>query len=88
VSLDVPPRLTVRQVADRLSLRKAESVLALIHAGTLPAADVSRPGSKRPCWRIDPADLEHFLLDRQARRPEPLAPRRTRRKLGNVTSYF
>lgn len=80
--------MTVRQVADRLSLRKADSVLGLIHAGALPAADVSCPGSKRPCWRIDPADLERFLLSRQTRRAEPDRQRRPRRKLGNVTSYF
>jgi excisionase family DNA binding protein len=88
VPLDNTTYLTVRQVADRLSLRKADSVLALIHKGALPATDVSCPGGKRACWRIDPADLERFLLSRKTRRPEPDRPRRVRRKLGNVTNYF
>jgi len=40
---------------------KADTVRDLIRAGVLPASDISRPGSKKPRYRISPADLLAFV---------------------------
>lgn len=78
--------LTVRQVADRLALAKADTVLRLIRAGALPAVNVSA-GAGRPTWRISPEALGEFLAAHRAV-PVPNTPRRRRRKAVKVTSYF
>jgi hypothetical protein len=52
-----------------------EHIVGLIEDGELRARDVSRKGSKRPEYRVDPASLEEFL-DRRADIPGILAARR------------
>lgn len=44
-------------------------VVRLIEDGELEARDVSRPGSKRPEWRVNPTSVDEFL----ARRTRPRA---------------
>jgi hypothetical protein len=39
-------------------------VVRLIEDGELEARDVSRPGSKRPEWRINPTSVDDFLVRR------------------------
>ena len=41
-----------------------EQILAFIHGGHLRAANLAKPSSKRPRWRIAEADLGRFLLSR------------------------
>lgn len=79
------PLLSVAQVAERLSIRK-HGVLQLIRDGELPASNVSLRPNGRPLWRINPADVEGFLL----RRAHQAAPRRRRRsrKPQSIRRYF
>lgn len=42
-------------------------VVRLIEDGELEARDVSRPGSKRPEWRVNPETVERFL-DRRTKK--------------------
>ncbi|MBT6155799.1 MAG: hypothetical protein HOK71_12090 [Planctomycetaceae bacterium] len=60
---------------------KVDTVLAHIHAGKLEAIDVSRPGSKRPRWRIPVSAIYEFEMRNSAtaNRDERLAQRRRRR---------
>lgn len=39
-------------------------VVRLIEDGELEARDVSRPGSKRPEWRVNPDSIDAFLSRR------------------------
>lgn len=39
-------------------------VVRLIEDGELEARDVSRPGSKRPEWRVSPESVDAFLARR------------------------
>lgn len=78
------PALKVREVAELLGIRQ-HGVLGLIGSGQLNASDVSQRPGGRPRWRIMPADLERFLL---TRRRQPPAPRRRKRKLSEITTYF
>jgi excisionase family DNA binding protein len=81
------PLLTVAAVAAHLGLSD-EVVLSHIRAGHLRAANVARPGSRRPRWRIDPDDVDLFLAARSAAPARP-PPRRARRRHDeNVTQYF
>lgn len=76
--------LTVREVAERLSIRQ-HGVLTLIRSGELRAVDVSlKPGGK-PRWRILPEDLEGFLLRRTY---QAAKPRTRRKKSKNIPQYF
>lgn len=79
-------KLTPPEVARRWRI-SPEKVIAWIRKGELPAIDVSsRPGVRRPRYRIDPADLGQF---EQTRRVLPLAKsQRRNRNTGNVTDYF
>lgn len=52
-----------------------ERVICLIHDGKLPAINIATPGSKRPRYRIDPADIA-VLKKRLAVVPERPAGRR------------
>lgn len=78
--------LTPAEVAATLRLGKVDGVYALIDSGQLPAVDVSRPGSRRPLWRISPAALDAFVRRRTAGPPAPKPERR--RKPARVTEYF
>jgi len=78
--------LTAGDVAEHLRT-KVDTVLSMIRSGELRAFDVSRPGSRKPRWRIDPDALESLLTARSAKK----TPRRTRRgkqQIQNVTEYF
>lgn len=55
------PMLTVRAVAERLSVQRA-TVRRWIRAGTLPAVKL---GTKQTAWRIRPEALERFLSERE-----------------------
>ena len=77
--------LTPPDVAEQLGVEPPK-VIAWINAGELVAVNVAQSlHGKRPRWRIDPRELEAFLLRRQKR---PNAPRAKRRKLVGVTEYF
>jgi hypothetical protein len=86
--------LTVNQIRDELGFARCELILAWIHAGELPAVDVSGPGASRPCWRIRRSDLDAFLLRRQSKPPTPGATRKPRRRhhatgpAGAARKYF
>ena len=69
-----PPLLKVAEAAARLAI-DSEGVLALIHGKRLKGIDVSRPGARRPRWRIDPAELERFIRERTSA-PAPPKVRR------------
>lgn len=68
-------QLSTKQVAEQLGIRVA-SVTALIRSGQLRAADVSLHPGGRPCWKIDPQEIESFLR----RRTHSIAPPRKRRR--------
>ena len=63
-------------------------VLAWIHAGELPAVDVSKRRGGRPRWRIDVADLAAFEASRRNVQPKITStPRRSRRRESEA-AYF
>ncbi len=80
-----PAPLTPKEVAAFFKV-KTDTVLTWIHSGDLPAFDVSRPGSRKPRWRIAPDALEAFQA-RRMKQPPPKVQRR-RRKPSNVIEFF
>ena len=82
-----PSYLTVRQICQRLTLAKSDSVLSAIRSGDLAAVNVSA-GKGRPTWRIAPDDFERFLVNRRAVPAVKLERRTRRRKLVGVTEFF
>ena len=77
--------MTPPEVGRRLRI-KAARVIAFIRSGELRASDLSSAGSRRPRFRVDPADLAIFL-NRRATGPQPKTPRK-RRKTEGITQYF
>ena len=77
--------LTTREVRSRIRASEA-TVLALINSGAIRASNISRPGSRRPTWRIEEAAVDDFLRARGT----SATPRRDRRreKLTPVTEYI
>jgi len=65
---------------------KVDSVLDWIAAGELPASDCSRPGSRKPRWKILEDDLDAFL-QRRKKVPTP-KPRRRRRRVKNIIEFY
>jgi helix-turn-helix protein len=63
-------------IAERLSVTTPD-VLRFINSGELVAVNVASPGARAKRWRIDPADLEAFLL---RRRSQPATARTRKRK--------
>jgi len=55
-----------------------DTVLGWIKSGELVAVNLAKPGSKRPRYRIDPADLQAFLLRRRVN-ATPKVKRRKKR---------
>jgi excisionase family DNA binding protein len=85
VTMAKPVMLSVREVADALSIR-CRSVTSLIASGQLRAVDVSLHPGGRATWRIEREELESFLR----RRTHSAAPRRRRRRAEPVEKpdYF
>lgn len=70
--------LTPPQIGRQLGI-SPEKVIGFIRRGELRAVDVSNhPGIGKPRFRVDPIELEAFLLRRSAT-PAPKAKRRRRR---------
>lgn len=63
-----------------------DKVHGWIRSGDLVAMDLSSPGSTRPRYRIDPADLRAFLLRRQVNAAPKV--RRRRKQAPAVREYF
>ena len=78
-------RLSPKQVAARINV-SVRLVRDLITSGTLPAVDVSRPGSRKPRYRVSEADLTVFESRRMVR--VAAAPKRRRRKNPNLIEFF
>ena len=78
--------LSVAEIGDRMAV-KTDTVLAWINSGQLRAINVASPGCHRPRWRIDSADLDHFLAERRTA-PRPPATRRRRRKNDHIIQFF
>ena len=77
--------LTPPMIARKLHVSR-DKVMTWIRSGELPASDLATPGSKRPRYRIDAADLRAFLLRRQVQAgPKPT---RRRRKDPSIREYF
>lgn len=76
--------LTVREVSDRLGLRR-HAVLALIRCGELRGIDVSLTPGGRPRWRIDPDEMEAFVTRRTH---APQRSQRRKQRARNVKKYF
>ena len=53
---ELPPLLTIRQVADYLN-NHVRTVELKVRNGEIKAVDISSPGSKRPTWRIPREEL-------------------------------
>lgn len=79
--------LSPRDVADRLGLKKTDTVLAWIASGQLRAANIAANTSGRPLWCIVEADAAEFLAGRFNAPAAPAPPRR-RRRAGGATKYF
>ena len=58
-----PPMLTVQQVATRLNIHHG-LVRRLIANGTLPASKIGKE------WRIEPDDVENFIVSTRLRREQ------------------
>ena len=71
--------LTPPQIAARLAIKPGK-VIAWIRSGELKAVDVANRGCTRPRYRVDPSDLEKFLLRRSAG-PTPKTIRRRKKKM-------
>jgi len=80
---DTAPLLTPPQVARRLQCTP-EKVLRWIRTGSLRAVNLG-DGPKRPRFRIDPAELDRFLVSREVSpRPRPVR----RRRDSGIKHYF
>ena len=80
-------KLTPKEIAAAYRVNVSK-ILTEIHSGRLKAIDVSStPGSGRPRWRVDPADLEAWERSRTCSPPEPKV-RRRRRKDPDLVEYF
>lgn len=81
--------LDVPQAAERLKVN-ADLVRSWIGSGELPAANIAKPGGRKPRWRIAEADLAAFLERRGNRKPESPAPRRraAQKRDPNWVQYF
>jgi excisionase family DNA binding protein len=76
--------LTPTQVAEQLGCDKL-NVWKWIESGELVAVNVSNGSHGRPRWRIDPNELQAFLLRRRNRAP---ATRSRRKAQVGVTEFF
>jgi hypothetical protein len=76
--------LTPPQVAARLGV-DVHRVLAWVRAAELPAVNLASRGSSRPRYRIDPAALAEFLVQRTV---QPPAPRKKKRRAAPVVPRY
>ena len=79
-------RLTPADVAQRLNC-STRLVRDLIISGTLPAVDVSRPGSRKPRYRVSETDILVFE-QRRLVRTVPATKRKRKKKHTNVMEFF
>ncbi len=79
------PHLTPPEVAARYRV-KPDKVLGWIRTGQLRAVNVS--DSRRPRWRIAPADLEAFEEKRTATVRAPVPARQPRKSLVGIKEFF
>jgi excisionase family DNA binding protein len=81
--------LTVAEVAERCGV-EAQTVRDWIHGRELIASTVSASrNSRRPRYRVDPANLETFLAGREMReQPAVDGRRRKKPRLGTVIEFF
>lgn len=79
-------KLTPAEVAKDWGI-SVRTVFDWINSGRLRAVNVSRnPRSRRPRYRIDPADLQDFERTREVGTPKP-APQRRRNKPDVIEFY-
>lgn len=80
-----PQMLTVAEVATHLAVSK-DTVTTWINTGALCGIDVSRGRGRKPRWRVDPRDLERFVMVRRSQLAAP--PPQRRRRMKAVKEYF
>jgi len=78
--------LSPQQLADRWNC-SAEHVQRQIRSGRLQAFSLSRPGAKRPRWRI-PFDAVLAFENANAARPPAKPVRRRRRLMPEVVQFY
>jgi excisionase family DNA binding protein len=79
--------LTVKQLSERFSVSQ-HTVLGWIAAGELRAVNVgTRPGTKRPRWRITEQAVEAFETLRSPT-PSPVPTTRRRKRSGPVLEFL
>lgn len=79
-------RLTPPQVARQYGVAP-ETVVNWIRSGELRAINVAAHGTKRPRFRIDPADLAAFEAAREVAAPVQAARGRRRQPALNYVEY-
>jgi excisionase family DNA binding protein len=83
----MPDFMTPGDVAERLGLRKLDTIYSLIRTGAIAAVNVAA-GSDRPTWRISEAALHRFVESRTAVPMPKAGPRSAPRRRAKVTKYF
>lgn len=79
--------LTPPEIAARFRV-KPETVIGWIRSGELRAIDVSRQGSRRPRFRIDPGDLIAFANRRAVAVAPSKRSRRRQKPQNDVIKFF
>ncbi len=72
--------LTPKEAALQLKV-EADTIRQMIHAGTLPASDISATGTTKARWRIAQSEIDAFLRMR-ASKPAPKVRRRRKKRGG------
>jgi excisionase family DNA binding protein len=80
-------KLTPPEVAKLLRIGN-NKVLSMIRSGELRAIDIATPGSKRPRFRINEADLHACEAGREVVAPPKPTPRKKRPEAAGVKQYF
>lgn len=65
-----------------------EKIIAFIRAGLLRAIDSTPPGSRRPRFLIDVADIAAFEQARAVNAPPAARPTRRRKKAEGVIQFY
>lgn len=85
----MPPMLTVKQTAERLSVNTV-AILGFIKSKQLPAINVAKSTSgRRPRWRIKTEDLAIFEASRSTAKPKVAAkPHKLKPDDSEYPDYF